>query len=282
MKLGKRLLVWNSILLLICKVQFAHSEDPPTLSIGSLISTVVPSELTGHDNRQTAIRDQLVTELLERYECRLLTRCRGFDVAVERSIHDISSITNLVTSGNQVPAADYVIMANYRGTDKAIAITGLVYCTNINSPTKHVTECGFQAASVFDIPEAMSVVLAGELGLKSRTNSPALSSLSSVRPLTWAVLPFMRMDTGGADADGLALAAESAPVDGSTSRKLVDRQTIDAVLREHDITTFSGANDSVIRMLGTLINADRFLTGQVSLWKGGLRLDVHLLDTKTG
>ncbi len=281
------ILRWLSILIIVMFVNyssaFAGKNQIPTISIGGIIS----EELVGNDaynriNRQAAFRDHLTTELVRKYNCRVLSRSRGYEVAREGIIQQLSSISQLEVSPNRIAAADYYIAAHYAPALKARKLRGYVFCENISDISEVAeTNAVFAADNLQEAPAKMAEVIANMLSLKEKEITKHNTDISVKNKRIWTVLPFTRLDilSKNIKKEDLAIQVEQE-LQQNKDIILVDRLAFNKVLQEHIHASVDGIN---CLDMARLVNADIIVLGTVVRQdKNKYRIDIQIADSHTG
>ena len=251
----------------------------PSLSVGDMIDVMNNAAIP-----RGAIRGQFLSELAQSYECTLQTRWYGLEVVTEKTINEMAYIDGLRLPENEIQAADYVICGNY--ANKGGGVQGYIFCTDLASDSrKKELSCSFETHDTLEIPAALAKETAKLLALAS-CNTNATAGVSMPKDLVWVVHPFLRCTRGwgvGSSMDGkLALQVEAELQQHGVVKKIVDRQTLDAILKEHNMANMPEQGFERVRMLSKLKKADILLTGQVAPWKKNNRIDLFLIDSRSG
>lgn len=253
----------------------------PALSIGDIIDTGI----NAHDAARVAQRGQFISELVQGYECQVLTRSYGQEVLTEKTIDEVAYIDGLRVPTNDIQTADYVVSGHFSmGVNRPI--TGHVYCTDIRiDPIPPAQWTTFGAKTTFEIPAQMARAVGHLLSLTPRPKADAAGA-SLPKESVWVIHPLLRCSPGWGEGSfmdaSLALQIEAELQKQGIVKRLVDRQTLDAVLKEHHQATLSEHGQPSARMLAQLIKADILLTGQVAQEEKNFRIDLFLVDSRSG
>ncbi len=228
------------------------------------------------------MRDRVASDLVQKYECVVLSRNAGMTIKTERDLGNVSAATGGGKELPSLPAADYAIsgstfQGNGSNTDMAFI------CENLKSKSQSLVRETFHQV---DNPESADKAVEASariLKLKPRKASQEASGQLDER---WAVLPFARLEdrksvlASSPDAD-LAADAIMALQDSKALKGVVDRDEISKLIAELKIESLSSSNEGSAAKIANLLGADKIITGVVSPCKGRLRLDLLLIDAKT-
>ena len=253
----------------------------PSLSVGDLIDAQIDATVP-----RVAIRGQLISELVQAYECQVQTRWYGLEVLTEKTIDEMAYMDSLSIPADEIQTADYVISGHYAG-GAGVSTTGHVYCAELKADGRRGTLRGAfgPKRTCFEIPECMAKTAANLLSLAPR-RPPDGPVQAPQKELVWVVYPFLRCSPGWGtesfmDAK-LALQVEAELQKQGIIKRLVDRQALDAILKEHHMASLTEKGHEPARKLARLTKADILLTGQVAPGEKNLRIDLYLLDSRTG
>lgn len=277
------ILFWRSVLCACALIGTAEigEAEAPSLSVGDLIDVIRSA-----DGSRSAIRGQFLAELVQSYECHVQTRWRGLEVVTEKEINELTYIDALQIPENEIQAADYVICGNYANSNIHKELQGFVVGVGLmGDSNRPALQGSFTARDAFELPAAMAKETARILSLASRT-SDAMAKTTSPKDLIWVVQPFLMCaagwGVGGTMDSKLSLQVEASLQQEGVVKKLVDRQALDTILKEHNLSDLSQHGFRKARMLSALKKADILLTGQVAPWRNHHRIDLFLIDSRTG
>lgn len=280
MKVLRRLVVAFSVIGALA----ARADQVPSLSVGSLKSATDNPWVMGWDNRESALRGVLISELAQRYDCHVQTRWQGLGVVQEQALTELAYIDRLRVPANQIQTADVVLAAHFNETQQGAAVTGQVICVNMRlPPTAQPKAGGTGARTMFGLAEAMAEAAARLVPLRPRAQADA-----SRRPIgkdavlvvcaLANVVPLSRKE----EESALLLTEGALQEKGFT--RLVDRRRLEAVLKERTLEA-SGLDASGTvnpRLLASLVHADFLIMGQLAPWPNGQRLDLYLTQAASG
>lgn len=269
--------------LLFSSVENSHGspEQPPVLAI----CDIVPTDHRRFDDPGVlALRDRVVSELLEKYSCYVLNRSYGYAFAVEDLIHRISSLEASAEGSQGLPAADYVIEGTMSFETIGESVRGIIWYVDLRdaSATPQSKPLKFSASSTHEAPGIIAQKIGELLSLPPRASNHSATFEKEPANLIWCVLPFSRIDLGKEDPDQLSMHVESMLQENKVVGKLVDREAIDAVLNELKLKSVMKVNEHLAGKIARLVGADRVLTGVTTKAAQGLRIDVHAVDARSG
>jgi hypothetical protein len=250
--------------------------DEPTVVLS--ISSVI----------ERGFRERVVSDLLQKYDCCVLSRSRGYDIAVEQTIGDLTKIDHAFEKGDELPAATHVVGIVIDTTPAKKSGTGVVWVQSLGEAGATLGERKFTEDRVEGAQTTVVVAIGELLSLPPRRAS-AGSGQTGSRTLTWAVLPVLRVDHprgrqgGAADTDGLTVQVELALQEAGVVGKLVSHSQIEAVLQEQALGVLLGGNQNSAGTIARLLHADRIVIPMVSKWYGDTpyRVDIHSVDAET-
>jgi hypothetical protein len=250
--------------------------DDPTVVLS--ISSVI----------ERGFRERVVSDLLQKYDCCVLSRSRGYDIAVEQTIGDLTKIERAFEKGDELPAATHVVGIVIDTTPAKKSGTGTVWVQSLSEMGATLGEKKFVEDRVEGAQTTVVAAIGAMLSLPPRKTSTAPGA-AVPGLLTWAVLPVLRADYprgrqgGAADADGLTVQVELALQEAGLAGKLVSHSQIEAVLQEQALGVLLGGNQNSAGAIARLLNADRIVIPMVSRWFGDTpyRVDVHSVDAAT-
>ena len=149
----------------ICAMVVRADDETPSLSVGSIVcASPYNPWVAGWDNRLSAIRGMLISELAQNYHCHVQTRWQGLELVTEQSLTDLAYIDRLRVPANQIQTADILLAGHFDEAQKGVAVSGRAICINMRTPKggKSETE-GFEASSVFDVGRSLAKAEAATL-----------------------------------------------------------------------------------------------------------------------
>ncbi len=242
-----------------------------------------PVVLAVSEITRIGMRERVISDLLEKYDCCVLSRSRGYNLAVEKSLATLDALCAAET----IPAADFAVVVEIISTSDPEIYDGMVKILNIGS-----SETNTEAVKFFGQPLPASrtnvvEAIASVLDLEPKTTS----SSSFAEPdsnLTWMVMPFLRFDNprggggGIADPDLFAHCIEFALQESPSVGRLVAHNNIAAILEEHHLNALQASGQSAVSALARIVGADRIVMASVSSKENNARrIDIHLLDART-
>ncbi len=261
----------------------AGTTQPVSISIAYVTSDVEGAgQILKGDTKLLGATAQLVTELSQNYDCSVNLRVNGAYIAAEQAIESLKNIRTSASSAVRLAAADYVVGIYTRPATSGDAyINGTVLCVSTEtSDISAIKKSKFSAKSVTDIPGQAAKAVAELLTLKKK-QEPDAAFYGDASKHVWAILPFASPDKGQLEAvsGDLILEIELALQDKIGTGKLVERQALEKIMKEHNLGAMHSSAD--IQYLAKMVNADRFITGQVATWDKGLRVDVQVVAADT-
>ena len=159
------------------------------------------------------------------------------------------------------------------------AVTGRVFCLELGAGAAATNRTGgFVASNALESAEAMSRTVAGLLRLAPRA---ATSGDTDKTSLVWAVLPFTCL-VPWEGSTTLEDEAETALLGLQGQRQVVERRRLQQMLDEASLQQTEPGKAANADRFAQTVTADRLLVGMLSQVTRGLRLDLHLLDARTG
>lgn len=278
------------ICVVILTAHGAHSEAPP---LRSPAIAIAPTSLM-------ALQAQVSTELVQRYDCIVLTRNRGFSLATEHRIDELTAIQQLRESNATVRHADYVVAIRHGDTgDDASQIVFEISYANMQGPDEGEPFDQVFLSNEESMAKPLADRIAERLGLRPRldVSSPPSEDADGDALI---VFPFARYDWLPLDPSSksligssikkiqqppenyLHLQAESEIEKNESGRwRLIDRLQIDQVLTELKLPLHALNDSSSGSALARLVSADAVLLGYVAEEGEGLRIDAHLIDPRS-
>jgi len=264
------------------------SGDPRTIALGHFL--LMPSETEPHIF--LSMRDRVASELVQKYDCVVLSRSAGMTIKTERDLGRLSSAASGGKAPQEaLPAADYAVFGSAfcgKGGTSDLALV----CDKLDSKTQSLERETFSRT---DNPESAAKIVASvakTLGLKPKSPPQEIQGRVDER---WAVLPFSRLDDRKSvtklppDAE-LSAAAIMALQDTGVLKGIVDRDEMSKLIAELKIESLNGSSEGEGAKIAKLLGADKIITGVVSPInaKGQdgkpipkRRLDLLLIDAKT-
>ncbi|HPN84431.1 MAG TPA: hypothetical protein PK821_03745, partial [Victivallales bacterium] len=272
--------------------QTDSSDRSPVIAIGGFANNFGKFSETTHS--LIALRDRVVSDLVRNYDCTVLSRSNGYDMAVEKYINDISGINKDAASAiNAIPAADYAITGycdwgKWRkkrdvNVDFVIVETNLNQGNKANFRTSRITEYDVMPPDKFS--GVISERIAKDLNLRKKTSCDVYEGKIEE---TWAVMPFSRLEDKNKlkmppDRE-LSIKVELALQEAGRLRAIVDHTEMDKKLSEMKISSLSGATEGFAGALAKIVGSDKIIMGTVSKSyekTNTLRVDLLLVDGRT-
>jgi hypothetical protein len=239
-----------------------------------------------------SMRPRIIAELVRNYHCRVLSRREGLLLATEAAIQQMASLRADGGTGTAIPAVDHVMASGFNLAERTVVKDNIALAATYETTLQfydftdpredRFTKVSYRGNN--DLDEIIRRVVL-QLRLRPRTGEATLTA--TPRAETWAVMPFIRIESGrgGVDDRSAAIEMEIALQAGNLVRTIVDRAQIDRILAELRIASLGDASEGGAATVARLAGADRVLVNMVGVAdhvKGGLRLDVFLVDTATG
>ncbi|HCE46094.1 MAG TPA: hypothetical protein DET40_21325 [Lentisphaeria bacterium] len=285
-----------AILMLVSIQLFSQSDKPDkpdrpaVIAVGGFANNYGWSKENVHT--LVALRDRVVSDLVRNYDCIVLSRSKGYDMAMEKAINTVSVIDKKAAP-DAIPAADYAITGYFdwgarTGTNRVNVDFVLITTNPAEKSRSDFTTVKINDESMWPIDKVsgkISARIAKELNLKKRPDKElGTGKIDEV----WAVLPFSRLEDlkkfkMPPDED-LAVKAELALQESNRLKAIVDHKAISSTLTEMKVSSLSGATEGFAGGLARIVGADRIIMGSVSssYEKGNdLRVDLLLVDGKT-
>jgi len=269
--------------------QSDKADRPPVIAVGGFANNFGYSQESAH--ALLALRDRVVSDLVRNYDCIVLSRSKGYDMAMEKAINTISMIDKK-NMPDAIPAVDYALTGYFEGGARAEANRVHVDFVLVATNPAEKSRSDFKIVrmndeSLWPIDQKSGKIserIAKELKLKKRPDKKVKEGKIDE---VWAVLPFSRLEKAKSlkmppDSD-LAIKVELALQESNRLKTIVDHKDIDRTLIEMKISSLSGATEGFVGGLAMIIGADKIIMGTVSssYQKGNdLRVDILLVDGK--
>ncbi len=238
-----------------------------------------------------SLRDEVVSNLIQNYDCVILSRNNGFALSTEHKLSIFNQLDkNADMAAFYIPGADYALTGYFKiaGIDQDVNLNCTLLMTDLRknqSEDLKKVEIVHNWHSDFVADVTKNIVQT--LNLQPKNKGKIGEKVLSVNE-TWAVMPVKRLDSvqamkGEADKS-LEMDMELALQKSEKIKQIVDHAQIDKVLKELEIRSFNGATESAAGNIAKLVGADKVILGTVSVNQEGkneLRLDLFLVDAKT-
>lgn len=268
---------------------FAEKEKPVVIALAPFcdFSTCEPAAIM-------ALRDKVTANLLQNYNCIILSRSNGFALSTEHKLNIINQMGKDNAIPLFLPTADYALCGYFKvarrtpGKKYSVDLGCTLLITDLhNNSNENFRKIDF----IPDEPTLYASDVTKEIvkALKLKPRKKQYQKQVGVINETWAVLPIKRLESKKsmnqpADRD-LAINMELALQESGKLKQIVDHNEINTVLQELNITSLSNATESAAGSIAKLIGADKVIMGSVSkvhLKKPDLRIDLFLVDGKIG
>lgn len=239
-----------------------------------------------------ALRDRVTADLLQNYNCTILSRSNGITLSVERQLDKMHQLEGKETDSQGLPAADYSLVGYFKiarrtpGRRNSVDLGCTLLVTDLNNDNEdNFKKIEFIPKESILYADDVTAEIVKALKLKSRTGKDALRQGRIDE--TWAVLPIKRNEgkhqmRQPADRD-LAAVLEVSLQQSDKLARLVDRSEIHKILDELKISAMGSATETVAANIARMVGADKIVMGSVSKERKGsrnLHLDLFLVDGK--
>jgi len=241
-----------------------------------------------------SLRDKVTANLLQNYNCVILSRSNGLVLASEHKLNIMNQLDAENNATFSLPSADYALVGYFRIERR---IPGNTWKVELNC-TLLVTDLNKNKAYNFKnipfIPDksdlyanSVTKAIVKALGLKPKKKK--YKKWQGKVNETWAVLPIKRLESKEtihkpADRD-LAVNMELSLQESGKLKRIVDHNEIDKILQELKILSLNDATESVAGGIAKLVGADKIIMGSVSkvnLKGETLQVTLFLVDGKSG
>ena len=190
-----------SFLPLVGRGADASSAGPVVLSL-SEVADYTPNI---RDQAAMAVRPQLVTRLLEKYNCAVVSRLGAMQLAMESKIRKATNVTQNAEGAFRIMAADYAVRVQVRATGGKDEVRVQLAILDLRGDEEKkfdqvnwVVPAGFVPGNAFRDYGAAIESIADKIGeqlhLTARQPAAAGNETAVSADLVWAVLPFTRLD----------------------------------------------------------------------------------------
>ncbi|OGV31591.1 MAG: hypothetical protein A2020_15155 [Lentisphaerae bacterium GWF2_45_14] len=263
---------------------------PVTLAVASFLDFT--GTIPAHVIVTIAARDRVVSDLVQNYDCVIISRANGLTLSTENMLNRLNASGNEAPSGF-IPAADYAIIGHFTMNTvldngyKDDFITSLFITDLRNNDNKEIKDV-FKGEYRTGYNEEIVPEIAAKLKLRPRTKKHLPMTEKQIDE-TWAVLPFSKLVSSDsyaiAESDPeLSMKMELALQESGKIKRIVDHSEIDKIMQEAKISMANGISESTAAGIARILGAEKVVTGQISKSKfredERYRIDLLLIDGK--
>ena len=241
----------------------------------------------------TSLRDKVTANLLQNYNCIILSRSNGLLLSTEHQLNYFNQLDKKTFESIVLPTADFAITGLFKierrteGEKQSVGLGCSLFITDLhNENEKNFKKIEFFPDEKTFYADDVTQKIVKALNLKPKKHQ--FKKHEGLIDETWAVVPIKRIkskNTTNKSADrDLAISMELALQESKKLKQIVDHNEIDKLLNELKIASMNGATESAAGKIAQLIGADKIIMGSVSIahkLKKDLRIDLFLVDGKT-
>lgn len=266
---------------------FAENDKPVVIALAPFCDF---TNLRGIQPHILQYRGNLVSGLMQNYNCIILSRCNGLALTNEKKLHAINNLEKEENNALLIPGADYAVNVYFQIGRRTAGTRGSVdiKCTMLITDLHNNDIGNFKKIEFYyeNFKQEVCKEIAEALKLKPRKKKFKLHKAKIDE--TWAVLPLKRLESLEAlkkDIDNdLSIQLELALQKSGKLKAIVDHNQIDKILQELKISNLNNSTEGAAGYVAKIIGADKVIMGQISEkidGKDELLLDLFLVDGKT-
>jgi len=245
--------------------------------------------------KRVALRNRVVAELVQKYNCIVLSRTKGIALKTERVITSLKQIDSK-EDFTSLPAADFSIVGFFdiarrsKNSNQQLDLGCTLLITDLNNLNANYQKIDFipndNQLYIDDVVKKIAQALKLKPKPKDNVNKINTETIDE----TWAVMPlsdyrktkkFWIYPPDTHTSEILELAIQNS----GEIKNIVDHTQINKILKELNISLISQGNEGVAGKIACIVGADKIIFGSIGKAKKNtenLRIDILLVDAKTG